>query len=71
MGEDWKQAAACQGADTEAFYREGRRVSDALWYCRRCPVTAECLSYALEHEVEFLRFGVWGGTSARQRARHR
>jgi WhiB family redox-sensing transcriptional regulator len=35
--------------------------------CERCPVLAECRSYALEREE---RFGVWGGlTEAERRSR--
>jgi WhiB family redox-sensing transcriptional regulator len=31
-----------------------------------CPVRAECLAYALEHDE---RFGIWGGRSERERRR--
>jgi WhiB family redox-sensing transcriptional regulator len=31
-----------------------------------CPVRAECLAYALEHDE---RFGIWGGLSERERRR--
>jgi WhiB family redox-sensing transcriptional regulator len=31
-----------------------------------CPVRAECLGYALEHQE---RYGIWGGLSERERRR--
>lgn len=36
--------------------------------CRKCPVLAKCLKYALEHP-ELTRYGVWGGTSEGERKR--
>lgn len=39
-------------------------VSQAREICNACPVTRECLTYALENDE---RYGVWGGTSGRQR----
>lgn len=36
--------------------------------CRRCPVQADCLRYALEAGEEF---GIWGGESERARDRIR
>ena len=36
----------------------------AKWVCRRCPVKAECLEYALERDEEW---GVWGGMSRSER----
>ena len=34
--------------------------------CRGCPVSAECLEWALETRV---RYGIWGGTTERERRR--
>ena len=34
--------------------------------CAHCPVAAQCLDYALTHN---LRFGIWGGTSGHERKR--
>lgn len=36
--------------------------------CRRCPIEAACLTNALLHDE---RYGVWGGTSGRQREKLR
>jgi len=32
--------------------------------CRRCPITEECFTYALETNQ---RYGIWGGTSPSER----
>lgn len=36
----------------------------AKWICRRCPVIAQCLDYAIEH---FERWGIWGGMTTAER----
>lgn len=66
---NWTHDALCAQVDTEIFFpdkggsvREGKRV------CRECPVRAECLAYAIEHED---RYGIWGGLSERERRRLR
>ena len=65
----WQDAAACQGLDTELFFpQRGELAATALATCRRCPVQPECLEHALTLPE---RFGVWGGTSERQRRRLR
>jgi WhiB family redox-sensing transcriptional regulator len=72
--ETWRQSAACSGMDTSDFYpgdRErgptlARRERRAKQVCARCPVIQECLAWALDAREPF---GVWGGTSAKERAR--
>ena len=72
--EMWRQRAACSGMDTSDFYpgdRErgptlARRERRAKQVCARCPVIQECLAWALDEREPF---GVWGGTSAKERAR--
>ena len=44
----------------------GRGRSRAARVCEGCPVTNECLEYALLHRIEQ---GVWGGASERERRR--
>lgn len=62
---DWTERALCAQTDPEAFFPEkGCSTLDAKKVCRACEVRAECLQYALEHDE---RFGVWGGTSERER----
>lgn len=78
----WQQDAACAcigirfdllglsafvPLDPNLFFPEdGHRQHAALAkrICARCDVESECLAYALDH---FIRDGVWGGTTLRQR----
>jgi WhiB family redox-sensing transcriptional regulator len=62
---DWREVAACRGADPKIFFPErGASTEPARAVCRRCPVTIECLGYALDHGE---KLGIWGGLSERQR----
>ncbi len=66
----WRHRAACAGMSPDVFYpvRPGGRgggaarlaLDRAIAVCRRCPVTYECLWYALDHREEY---GVWGATT--------
>jgi hypothetical protein len=68
---DWRALAACRDADPEIFFPVGDpadpfdpRNADALAYCARCPVRAECAAEALVR----IPYGVAGGMTAGQRA---
>lgn len=65
----WQELAACRHMDTTLFYPDQGEVvpNQCIEACNRCPVTAECLDWALTYETD----GWWANTSARQRARHR
>jgi WhiB family redox-sensing transcriptional regulator len=70
---DWTMAAACRGAQREAFYppntverREDRleREAVAKRICSGCAVQTECLDLALRnHEMH----GIWGGLNEEER----
>ena len=68
----WQAAARCRAVATDMFFPQrtrtwGERIrleQAAKKICERCPVLAECRSYALEHEE---RFGVWGGLTEAER----
>ena len=70
-GEDWRNDAACSGADDEFFFpvaEEGPMVERAKSICAACPVLEECLQYALAtNQTE----GVWGGMTGSERRRLR
>lgn len=64
---DFWDDAACLGVDPDLFYPErGQSTKDAKAVCSSCAVRAECLDYALATNQ---KFGIWGGTSERERRR--
>lgn len=66
----WRLRAACRDSAPELFFPVGatglalEQIERAKDVCRRCPVRAECLDFALETNQEA---GVWGGTSEEER----
>jgi WhiB family transcriptional regulator, redox-sensing transcriptional regulator len=59
------EEASCRGLDPELFYAEGgASVARAKAVCAICPLRSKCLDWAIARE----EFGVWGGTTARERA---
>jgi WhiB family redox-sensing transcriptional regulator len=65
----WRERALCAQTDPEAFFPEkGGSTREAKKVCMSCDVRAECLHYALTHDE---RYGIWGGTSERERRRLR
>ena len=63
--EHWMPAAACRGLDANVFFPEqGSDASEAKAVCRGCPVTNDCLAYAIRNN-EWA--GVFGGMSVRER----
>jgi WhiB family transcriptional regulator, redox-sensing transcriptional regulator len=62
---DWFAEAECRGAPQHIFYpHRGEPTEAAKAICARCPVSVECLAYALDHGEQI---GVWGGASERER----
>jgi len=63
--ERWQSRGLCAQTDPEAFFPErGATARPSKRICAGCPVSAECLAYALEHDE---RYGIWGGTSPSER----
>ena len=63
--EPWMADGICSSTDPEAFFPEkGASTRDAKRICFGCPVSTDCLQYAMDHDE---RFGVWGGFSERER----
>jgi WhiB family transcriptional regulator, redox-sensing transcriptional regulator len=61
----WQDLALCAETDPEAFFVEkGGSTRPAKRVCRSCEVQAECLAYALDHDI---KWGIWGGTSEMER----
>ncbi|WP_442778027.1 WhiB family transcriptional regulator [Streptomyces echiniscabiei] len=68
---EWLRRAACVGEDPELFFpigRKGPAVRDtaaAKRVCAHCPVSPQCLDWALRSGQTS---GVWGGTCEDERA---
>ncbi|MBA2311463.1 MAG: WhiB family transcriptional regulator [Actinobacteria bacterium] len=66
---EWQGKARCAEADPEIFFPErGGSSKAARAVCDGCDVRAQCLEYALNNKEQF---GIWGGTSERERRRLR
>jgi WhiB family transcriptional regulator, redox-sensing transcriptional regulator len=67
---DWRYEASCREVDPELFFPVGTsgpallQIAEAKAVCRRCPVSTECLRWALESGQDA---GVWGGLSEDER----
>ncbi len=65
----WQLEANCLGVDPDLYYPErGASTKEAKAICRGCVVREDCLEYALANGE---KFGIWGGTSERERVRIR
>lgn len=74
----WADNAACRGKPVDVFFPEypdnGPRPATKAVYaaarvlCAVCPVTTDCLNYAIVNNIEH---GMWGGSTPRQRRRLR
>lgn len=63
----WWEQAACRGEPAHLFFPDrgdAGNVRLARSICAECPVKLDCGSWAVEHNE---RFGMWGGTSPRER----
>jgi WhiB family redox-sensing transcriptional regulator len=64
----WMSDAACREHSEVRFILDrGQSADPALAVCAGCLVRSECLGYAMEHG----EYGVWGGTTDRERNRIR
>lgn len=63
----WMADGLCAQTDPEEFYPDkGGSTAVAKRVCAACPVQDDCLDYALTHREQY---GIWGGTSLRERQR--
>ncbi|MEU7580930.1 WhiB family transcriptional regulator [Streptomyces sp. NPDC041068] len=68
---EWLMRAACADEDPDLFFPVGlagpalRDTAAAKRVCARCPVSGQCLAWALRTGQAS---GVWGGTCAEERA---
>jgi WhiB family redox-sensing transcriptional regulator len=65
----WQDRANCLGVDPDLFFPgRGESTQEAKAICAGCVVRDECLEQALARPE---KFGIWGGTSERERRRLR
>ena len=66
----WMDQANCKGKTKSMFPKEHKDITyiaEARALCEECPVTHDCLEYALEFPPADLH-GVWAGMTSRQLA---
>lgn len=72
---NWMDLAECKDDGRNWFPDETRApkaTRELLEVCSRCPVTDECLEYAVEFERNMIKLiGVFGGRTALERYRAR
>lgn len=69
--EDWRELAACSGADSDLFFavaEDSPASEKAKAICAACPVQEACLQYAIATNQTD---GIWGGMTATDRRRLR
>ena len=72
--QEWRDRAACRDTTPELFFPIGTtggaldQIDAAKRVCGQCPVTHECLEFALGTNQES---GVWGGLTEEERRRLR
>ncbi|GAA4262554.1 WhiB family transcriptional regulator [Dactylosporangium darangshiense] len=67
----WRDKAACLGLDVTWFYPapdDVLAVLRAQTFCASCPVRRDCARHAIEHNEQH---GIWGGSTAQERAAFR
>jgi WhiB family redox-sensing transcriptional regulator len=60
----WASHASCRFADPELFFSDEGDAGYALRICAGCPVSEECLAWAVATRATY---GVWGGTTEEER----
>ena len=66
---EWIEQASCRGVDPELFFpARGGSTKEARAVCKGCVVRDKCLNHSL---VQGERFGIWGGTTEKERRRLR
>jgi WhiB family redox-sensing transcriptional regulator len=66
----WRRDAICRDTDPELFFPVGTtgialvQIARAKHVCGECPVSRDCLQFALETNQDS---GIWGGTSEEER----
>jgi WhiB family transcriptional regulator, redox-sensing transcriptional regulator len=70
LDDHWRDGAACADVDPDLFFPVGvtgpaiGHIAAAKSVCADCPVSTQCLEFAITTNQEY---GVWGGTSEEER----
>jgi WhiB family redox-sensing transcriptional regulator len=70
----WRKYALCRDTDPDLFFPVGTtgqalvQIERAKQVCAQCPVSQDCLDFALETNQDS---GIWGGTSEEERRKLR
>jgi WhiB family redox-sensing transcriptional regulator len=70
----WRRYAVCRDTDPDLFFPVGTtgqalvQIDRAKDVCQQCPVSQDCLEFALETNQDS---GIWGGTSEEERRKLR
>jgi WhiB family redox-sensing transcriptional regulator len=68
MSEPWNTQAACLNRDPQWWDHEShvmtRECKKAMAICNTCPVRIDCLTTALNDDIDF---GIWGGLTPSDR----
>lgn len=67
--DSWRAAAPCRGRQNTFFSEDVRDIIIAKSVCKLCPYKRACLADALLSEAD--EFGVWGGTTPKERKKLR
>ena len=68
--DEWRDRALCRDTDPDLFFPVGTtglalvQIEHAKQVCAQCPVTTECLDFALTTNQDS---GIWGGLSEEER----
>jgi WhiB family transcriptional regulator, redox-sensing transcriptional regulator len=66
----WRKDAICRDTDPDLFFPVGStgyalvQIDRAKQVCGECPVSQDCLQYAIDTNQDS---GIWGGTSEEER----
>lgn len=70
MSESWRDRANCRDRETSFFFPElsargaAKQIAQVKAVCSLCPVSAECLAYAINNDEQH---GIWGGLLPKER----
>jgi WhiB family transcriptional regulator, redox-sensing transcriptional regulator len=69
LNRDWVELSLCKKMDKNLFFPDSYSgVKKAKEICTKCPVSEQCLQYAITNDITY---GVWGGLGETDRLRLR